>query len=181
MSRLTRYLRRLLGEPVPPEQPYTGATISGTFSDVSVGERVSFGGRVFIHARAPISIGSDVMIAAGTQILTATHDPENHPMWAEGVRRPVQIGNHVWIGNSAIILPGVKIGDYAIVAAGAVVHRHVPEAAVVGGVPAHILRYRDMERLLANPFENPNYRGQPRHESFLADDAVCKEAPKNGG
>jgi virginiamycin A acetyltransferase len=60
-------------------------------------------------------------------------------------RNFIVIGNDVWIGANAIILPGVTIGDGAIVAAGAVVSRDVPPYAIVGGVPAKILRYRYTE------------------------------------
>ena len=55
---------------------------------------------------------------------------------------PIKIGNDVWIGARAIILDGVTIGDGAIVAAGAVVSKDVPPYAIVGGVPAKVLRYR---------------------------------------
>lgn len=53
---------------------------------------------------------------------------------------PVRVGRNVWIGSGSILLPGVTIGDGATVAAGAVVTKDVPEGAVVGGVPAKILR-----------------------------------------
>lgn len=56
--------------------------------------------------------------------------------------RPVEIGNDVWIGANAIILPGVKIGDGAVIAAGAVVTKDVEPYAIVGGVPAKIIKYR---------------------------------------
>lgn len=55
---------------------------------------------------------------------------------------PIKIGNDVWIGSNAIIIDGVKIGDGAIIAAGAVVNRDVPPYAVVGGIPARIIKYR---------------------------------------
>ena len=55
---------------------------------------------------------------------------------------PIKIGNDVWVGARAIILDGVTIGDGAIVGAGAVVAKDVPAYAVVGGVPAKVLRYR---------------------------------------
>ncbi|WP_235941340.1 DapH/DapD/GlmU-related protein [Paenibacillus puerhi] len=53
---------------------------------------------------------------------------------------PVTIGENVWIGSSATILPGVTIGDNSIVAAGAVVYRNVPEDSVVAGVPAKVVK-----------------------------------------
>jgi maltose O-acetyltransferase len=55
---------------------------------------------------------------------------------------PVRIGNDVWIGARCIILPGVTIGDGAVLAAGAVVTRAVPANAIMGGVPAKVLKYR---------------------------------------
>ena len=71
----------------------------------------------------------------------------NHPFDDSAIRdnRPVEIGNDVWIGASVIILPGVNVGDGAILAAGAVVTKHVPPYAIVGGVPARIIRYRFSE------------------------------------
>lgn len=58
---------------------------------------------------------------------------------------PIVIGDKVWIGANATVLPGVTIGKGAIVAAGAVVHRDVPPFTVVGGVPARILRELSQE------------------------------------
>ncbi|WP_020154089.1 CatB-related O-acetyltransferase [Caldibacillus debilis] len=60
----------------------------------------------------------------------------------------VSIGNDVWIGANAIIMDGVKIGDGAIVAAGAVVTKNVPDYAIVGGVPAKIIKYRFEESII---------------------------------
>ena len=56
--------------------------------------------------------------------------------------RPVVIGNDVWIGDRVIILPGVHVGDGSILAAGAVVTKDVPPYAIVGGVPAKLIRMR---------------------------------------
>ena len=60
----------------------------------------------------------------------------------EEFKAQIEIGNDVWIGDSAIIMDGVKIGDGSIIAAGAVVTKDVPPYAIVGGVPAKIIRYR---------------------------------------
>lgn len=85
-----------------------------------------------------ITIGDDVCIAEGVVI----RDSDNHHIDREDYKMsaPIQIGNHVWIGMNAVILKGVTIGDGAVIAAGAVVTRDVPAKAMVGGVPAKIIK-----------------------------------------
>ncbi len=53
------------------------------------------------------------------------------------------IGDHVWIGNNVVILPGIQVGDHSVIGANAVVTKDVPEYAVVGGVPAKIIKHLD--------------------------------------
>jgi maltose O-acetyltransferase len=88
-----------------------------------------------------VRIGAGAQIGPGVQILTADHPrdaAERRRMLEFG--RPVTIGEHVWIGGGALILPGVTIGDDAIVGAGSVVTRDVPAGATVAGNPARMLR-----------------------------------------
>lgn len=75
---------------------------------------------------------------------------DNHPFEDSPLRdnRPVEIGNDVWIGGNVIILPGVKIGDGAVLAAGAVVTRDVEPYAIVGGVPARLIRKRFSDEIV---------------------------------
>lgn len=88
-----------------------------------------------------VNIGDSVMIGPNVLISTV-----NHPLDAAGrrkhlgVAKPVNIGNDVWIGGNAVILPGVSIGNNCIVAAGAVVTKNVPDNSLVAGVPARIIR-----------------------------------------
>jgi virginiamycin A acetyltransferase len=114
------------------------------------------------------SIGAFCSIAEGVMITDKNHPTQlvtTHPILfsreygfveserlaalTEGKNRRVEIGNDVWIGTKAIILPSVRIGDGAIVAAGAVVTKDVPDYAIVGGVPARIIRYRFDEATIA--------------------------------
>ena len=88
---------------------------------------------------APIEIGDDVQIGPAVQLYTATHplDPGERRAGIEGAR-PIRIGSNVWIGGGAIVLPGVTIGDDAVIGAGSVVTRDVPAGMVVVGNPARV-------------------------------------------
>ena len=109
--------------------------------NIHVGDDFLANYNVTILDRAPVTVGDSVLIAPGTVITTVNHSL--HP----GRRRanictalPVTIGNNVWIGANCTILPGVTIGDDAVIAAGAVVRTDVPPRAIVGGVPARVLK-----------------------------------------
>lgn len=78
-------------------------------------------------------------------VLTHTHNIERTdiPMGQQGMRvYEVVIGNDVWIGMRVIIMPGVKVGNGVVIGAGAVVTKDVPDYAIVGGVPARIIKFR---------------------------------------
>lgn len=89
---------------------------------------------------APVEIGAGTQVGPGVQILTADH-PRDAALRAQKLEygRPIRIGANVWIGGGALILPGVTIGDDAIVGAGSVVTRDVPAGATVAGNPARPL------------------------------------------
>ncbi|SHG66031.1 maltose acetyltransferase domain-containing protein [Ornithinibacillus halophilus] len=88
-----------------------------------------------------IRIGKNCMIAPGVHIYTATHplDPIERSSGYE-LGKPVTIGDNVWIGGRAVINPGVKIGNNAVIASGAVVTKDVPDNVVVGGNPAKVIK-----------------------------------------
>ncbi len=101
-----------------------------------------------IGSTAEVEIGNDVMMGPEVLIYTSNHGMEQGiPMRLQPLQSaPVRIGNDVWIGARCILLPGVTVHDGAVVAAGAVVTRDVPEDAIVGGVPARVLKHRGSAR-----------------------------------
>jgi putative colanic acid biosynthesis acetyltransferase WcaF len=95
---------------------------------------------VVLDARGGLTIGAHVSVNSGAQIWTAQHDWRS-PSFAY-TSSPVTIGDRAWISARATVLPGLKIGDGSVVAAGAVVSRDVDEWTLVGGVPAKKLAAR---------------------------------------
>jgi len=99
---------------------------------------------VWAGKRARINIGDNGLMGPGVFIIASNHGTRaGTPMREQQyVEADVVIGNDVWIGAHAVVLPGVTINDGAIVAAGAVVTKDVPPGAIVGGVPAKIMGNR---------------------------------------
>jgi acetyltransferase-like isoleucine patch superfamily enzyme len=116
------------------------------YRNLSVGEAVTIGKSVMLVCGGGVAIGDRVMIGHGAKIISGGHQiPESResPMrWSGPELAAVRIERDVWVGAGAIILPGVTVGRGAVVAAGAVVSDHVPEYAIVGGVPARLIRQR---------------------------------------
>ena len=90
---------------------------------------------------APVTIGDNVLFGPGVQIYTAYHPLEAEPRRElQEAAKPITIGNNVWVGGNAIILPGVTIGDNSIIGSGTVVTKNVTEGVVVVGNPGRIVR-----------------------------------------
>ena len=113
-------------------------------SSVELGDNSGIGVRAQINGK--VVIGKNVMMGPDVCIYTVNHafDRTDVPMNQQGfaAEKPVVIGDDVWIGARAIILPGTRVGTGAVIGAGAVVTKDVPDYAVVGGNPARILRMR---------------------------------------
>lgn len=113
--------------------------------NIEIGADTIVGNNAFLDGRAPLIIGNHTAIASEVLIYNSEHDLTDEHFTA--MEQAVEVGDYVFIGPRAIILPGVKIGRGAVVAAGAVVTKDVPEFSIVGGVPAKVIG----ERKLANP------------------------------
>lgn len=91
---------------------------------------------------APIRIGKHALLGPKVQIYSVNHptDPRLRRNGAEGIGKPVTIGDDVWIGGGAIICPGVTLGDNVIVGAGSVVTKSFGDDVIIGGNPARVLK-----------------------------------------
>lgn len=131
---------------------HTGARFFSPHNIV-IGDDSIVGSDVFLDGRASLKIGSHVDIASEVMIYNSEHDI-NDPEF-RAIESPVEIGDYVFVGPRAIILPGIKIGNGAIIAAGAVVTKDVGFGKVVGGIPAKEISERKLK--------NYSYKlGRPR-------------------
>jgi len=110
---------------------------------LKVGRDVFIAEGVVLDARGGLEIGPHTSVNTGVQMWTAQHDWRSPDF--DYVAAPVRIGHHCWISARAILLPGVTVGDGAVVAAGAVVTKDVPPWTLVGGNPARVLRERPQD------------------------------------
>ncbi len=131
----------------------TGRKIDDTFRlfppfYTDFGKNIELGKNVFVNScchfqdQGGIEIGDGCLIGHNVVFATINHDlyPENNRV---NHYAPIKLGKSVWVGSNATILAGVKIGDWAVVAAGAVVTHDVPPLTIVGGVPARVIRTID--------------------------------------
>jgi len=113
-------------------------------SNIELGERVFFNFNCVVLDVCPVRIGSFTIIGPAVQLYAATHPLDPALRRREESGKPLEIGSDVWIGGGAIILPGVKIGSRAIIGAGSVVTRDVPEGVLAAGNPCRVLRPLDV-------------------------------------
>jgi acetyltransferase-like isoleucine patch superfamily enzyme len=113
---------------------------------VSVGAKTVLGQDCTISAYQHVSIGRECVIADRVMLIDFDHGTVevDRPIRLQGIyKRDVRVGNNVWIGYGACILRGVTVGDNAVIGTNSVVTKDVPANAVVGGVPARVLRMRE--------------------------------------
>jgi len=117
----------------------------GKGNKISIGDFSGIGENSRLAQADEIIIGNNVLIGQELMVVTQNHnfsDKDQLIREQGGTTKPVIIGNNVWIGARVIILPGVTIGDGAIIAAGSVVVKSISAFSIAGGVPAKIIKER---------------------------------------
>ena len=115
---------------------------------VRIGNNVSFTRRATIYCAEKIEIGDNTLIGSDVLITDENHGTDPRIAYRDNPLRtaPVIIGENVWIGDKAIILPGVKIGNYSIIGAGAVVTKSIPPYTICAGNPARAIKIWNPEK-----------------------------------
>lgn len=125
---------------------------TGPGGRIELGKSNSVNPYCVLYGHGGLKTGNYVRIAAHTVVIPANHifDDSTVPIAKQGLtRKGIQMGSDIWIGTGSRILDGVTIHDGAIIAAGSVVNKTVDRGAIVGGVPAKVLKYR-------HGFDNPD-------------------------
>ena len=139
-KRIRISVLRLLGADVSDNvRIYSGFHIRDPFN-ISIAEGVSIGPNVVLDGRKGIKIGKSTVIAYEAIIWTLSHDYNDLNFSCKGTS--VIIGDYAWICSRAIIMPGINVGNGAVIASGAIVTKDVPPYAIVAGVPAKIIGWR---------------------------------------
>lgn len=141
VPRAVRYAGyRALGMPTQTPNILPGLRVSGSRKRVSIGSGTFVNRDCFIEAVSTVDIGRDCQFGPQVMILTSHHERTSTGSVArKATPRPVRIGDRVWLGARAIVVPGVQIGDDVAIAAGAVVTRDCTTPGVYAGVPARLL------------------------------------------
>ncbi len=138
-EEIREIMGRLTGKPMDDQFRLFPPFYTDFGKNITVGKNVFINSGCHFQDQGGITIGDGTLIGHNVVLATINHDLDP----ANGRKNhyaPIRIGTHVWIGSNATVLPGVSIGDWAVVAAGAVVTRDVPPHTVVTGVPARIQR-----------------------------------------
>lgn len=114
-------------------------------NEIEMGDGVGFNFGCYVNGYGGLTIGDRTAFGPYVMIHTANHvmDDPDVPVLAQGsVKEPIHIGRACWIGMGACILPGVTIGDFAVIGAGSVVTKDVPAYAIAAGNPCRVIRMR---------------------------------------
>ena len=155
--RLLRYKKAGVAINFVPQGGYE-LMIAGDISKFAIHSTSHLKSDTFIECSGGVKIGRYFHPGRGLTIFSTNHNyasDQSIPYDDVDILKPVEIGDCVWIGANVSIVPGVTIGEGAIIGMGAVVTRDVPAGAIVGGSPACVIGYRDIEK-----YEQLKVRGQ---------------------
>ena len=138
-SLLKEFFGDNLGENSMIVAPIAGAALT----HLKLGDNVFINSNSLLMARGGITVEDDVLMAANVQLLSNNHDEYDRQILT---CKPIHIKKGAWIGAGASILAGVTVGEYAIVGAGAIVTKDVPDYAVVVGSPARVVKTLDADK-----------------------------------
>ena len=117
------------------------------YKNINVGNRSAPGinSGCYIQGREGIVIGHNYRFGPNVGLISANHDPDDFDKWLNA--NPISIGNNVWIGMGAVVMPGTTIGDNVVIGANSVVTKDIPSNSVAGGTPCRVIK------------EKPPYQG----------------------
>lgn len=129
-------------------QGYGGVILGGDLSKFKIDRTSHLKSNTFIECSGGVTIGKYFHTGRGLTIFSTNHNYENAtkiPYDKVPIEKPVTIKDFVWCGANVTIVPGVTIGEGVVIGAGSVVTKDVPDCAVIGGNPAKVLKYRNIE------------------------------------
>lgn len=134
-EEIRKIFSELTGKPIPDSFNLFPPFYTDCGKNITIGENVFFNSGCKLQDQGGITIDDGALLGHNVVLATLNHCviPEQR---TNLIPSPIHIGKRVWIGANAMVLPGVTIGDGAVVAAGAVVTKDVPENVIVGGIPA---------------------------------------------
>ncbi len=142
---LRRFLFRIGGAKIGKGSSIHASCRVNSLRNIKIRDDSIIGYGIFLDGRAEINIGNHVDIATDVMIYNSEHNINSEDFRA--ITAAVTIEDYVFVGPRVIILPNVKIGKGAILAAGCVVTKDVPEFAIVGGIPAKVIGEREIKDL----------------------------------
>ena len=142
------FVQRIIG--VNLGTPWAVHFTSRVIGKVVIGKNVersfAVSGGCYFQGINGIYIGDNTIFAPGVKVISANHRQDVVGDNGHITCNPIKIGIGVWIGTNAVILPGVTIGDYAIIGAGAIVNKDIPSYGIAVGNPAQVIKYRELPK-----------------------------------
>ncbi len=135
------FYRNIAGIKIGEDSTISMHCTFSTFSNITIKNNTALSQGVFLDGRGTLVIGNNVNIGKNVHIYTAQHDPQSPTF--DYIKKKVEVKDHVWIASDVIIIPGVTIGEGAVLAAGAVVTKDVQPYTIVGGNPAKFIKKRN--------------------------------------